>query len=62
MTNKKKTNRKYRLHQLLKKIAIRYSFQQKTVYIPFNLDVLPSPIIELQNNHNYSIQTEIIEA
>ena len=53
-----KQNRRYRLHQRVKKLY-RYSALEKTIYVPFDQEANEEPVIELKNKFNYSIQTEI---
>lgn len=55
-----KVNRRYRLHQKLKNAGIKYSAVCKTIYMPWDFEELKEDIQELQNDHGYQIQTEII--
>jgi hypothetical protein len=54
-----KDNRRYRLHQKLRKAAVRFSSNSKTVFLPFDSDLQNRDIKELQNEYNYQIQMEI---
>lgn len=51
-----KNNRKYRLHQKLKKKLIKYSSAKKTVFVPAGKEVDNSDVLELQSKFNYTIQ------
>ncbi|HLF51888.1 hypothetical protein [Flavobacterium sp.] len=52
-------NRRYRLHQKIKRAAFRYASRNKTVYVPANSDLQNNDVIELKNKHGYCIQLEI---
>lgn len=54
-----KDNRRYRLHQKLRKADVRFSSNSKTVFLPFDSDLQNRDIKELQNEYNYQIQMEI---
>jgi hypothetical protein len=54
-----KSNRKYRLHQKLKKAGVRYNPNLKTIYVPWNFEMENKDLKELQNNYCYQIQLEI---
>lgn len=54
-----KENRRYRLHQKLKKANVRFSSNSKTVFVPFDYELQNKDIKELQNEYNYQIQLEI---
>lgn len=54
-----KDNRRYRLHQKLRKAEIRFSSSSKTVFVPFDNDLQNKDVKELQNEYNYQIQLEI---
>lgn len=56
---KPKTNRKYRLHQKIKKAGFRYTPSLKTVYANFDYGNDNKDIIELQNDFAYQVQLEI---
>jgi len=52
-------NRRYRLHQKLRKADVRFRCSSKTVFVPFDYDLQNRDIKELQNEYNYQIQLEI---
>ncbi|OXE99993.1 hypothetical protein BC749_108174 [Flavobacterium araucananum] len=52
-------NRRYRLHQKLRRANVRFSSNLKTVFVPFDNDLQNRDIKELQNEYNYQIQLEI---
>lgn len=54
-----KDNRRYRLHQKIRKAGVRFSSNSKTVFLPFDNDLQNRDIKELQNEYNYQIQLEI---
>ncbi|MCV9934438.1 hypothetical protein OIU80_19330 [Flavobacterium sp. LS1R47] len=54
-----KENRRYRLHQKIGKVGVRYNSNLKTIYVPFDDDLQNKDILELQKNFNYQIQLEI---
>ena len=54
-----KENRRYRLHQKLRKAGVRFSSNIKTVFVPYNDDLQNKDIKELQKIYNYQIQFEI---
>lgn len=54
-----KENRRYRLHQKIGKVGVRYNSNLKTIYFPFDDDLQNKDILELQKNFNYQIQLEI---
>ncbi len=57
-TDKKKTNRRYRLHRKIKGIY-RFSVRQKTIFVP-DLDYMTNKaLVELHEKFNYQIQFEI---
>lgn len=58
--SKKIKNRKYYLHQKIKKLNFKYNSSEKTIYIPFNNDIESKYIEELKQNFNYSIQITIV--
>ena len=54
----KRTNRRYYLHQKIKK-DYKYNPVTKTIFAPYN-EVINNPYIdELTNNYQYTIQLEI---
>ena len=55
---KKKTNRRYYLHQKIKE-QFRYSALKRTVYISCFRDIDNDQVLELRDRFGYSIQTEI---
>ena len=54
-----KENRRYRLHQKLKKAQVKYNPTSMTMYVPFDVESQNKDIIELQMNYSYQIQFEI---
>lgn len=52
-------NRRYRLHQKLKKAGVRFDSDIKTVYVPYDDALQNKDMKELQNKFNYQIQFEI---
>lgn len=54
-----KENRRYRLHQKLRKAGVRFNPSIKTVFVPHDDDLLNKDIKELQKIYNYQIQLEI---
>jgi hypothetical protein len=54
-----KENRRYRLHQKLRKAGVRFDSDIKTVYVPYDDALQNKDMRELQNNFNYQIQFEI---
>ena len=54
-----KENRRYRLHQKLRKVGVRFSANIKNVFVPYNDDLQNKDIKELQKIYNYQIQFEI---
>lgn len=54
-----KENRRYRLHQKLRKAGVRFNSNIHTVYVPYDDDLQNKDIIELQKKYNYQIQLEI---
>lgn len=54
-----KENRRYRLHQKLRKAGVRFSSNIKTVFVPYDDDLQNRDIKELQKIYNYQIQFEI---
>jgi hypothetical protein len=54
-----KENRRYRLHQKLRKAGVRFNPNIKTVYVPYDDALQNKDMRELQNNFNYQIQFEI---
>ncbi len=54
-----KENRRYRLHQKLRKAGVRFSANIKTVFVPYDDDLQNRDIKELQKIYNYQIQFEI---
>ena len=59
MSKLKKVNRKYRLHQKLRKFKIAYSSIDKTIFYDVNKEIDNLDIQELVSNHNYIIQLQI---
>lgn len=60
---KTRNRKRYRLHSQLRKEKVkglRLESRQRTVYIPYTLKDLPQPLIELQREFGYGIQTYII--
>ncbi|SHM72340.1 hypothetical protein SAMN05444484_108243 [Flavobacterium chilense] len=58
VTEKKKQNRRYRLHRKIKELY-RYQSSSKIIYVPSTDDLTNKDLRELYENHNYSIQFEI---
>lgn len=56
--SKKRLYRKYRLHQKIKGLY-RFKSSCKTIFVPYDDDLLNKHLLELQNNYNYQIQLEI---
>lgn len=54
-----KENRRYRLHQKIGRVGVRYNPNLKTIYVPFDDDLQNKDILELQKKFNYQIQLEI---
>lgn len=54
-----KENRRYRLHQKLRKAGVRFTSNIKTVFVPYDHDLQNEDIKELQKVYNYQIQFEI---
>lgn len=54
-----KENRRYRLHQKLRKAGVRFTSNIKTVFVPYDDDLQNEDIKELQKVYNYQIQFEI---
>ena len=54
-----KINRRYRLHQKLRRAGLRYSAMLRTVYVPWNFEIENADLKELQNDFSYQIQFEI---
>lgn len=54
-----KVNRRYRLHQKLIKLGLRYNPNLKTIYVPWDFEMENKDLKELQNNYCYQIQLEI---
>jgi hypothetical protein len=54
-----KENRRYRLHQKLVRVGVRYNPNVKTIYVPFTDNLQNKDILELQRNYNYQIQLEL---
>lgn len=54
-----KENRRYRLHQKLRKAGVKFKSNIKTVFVPYDDDLQNKDIIELQKSYNYQIQLEI---
>lgn len=59
MIRTKKINRRYRLHQKLRKVGLRYSIAHRTIYVPWNFEIENADLKELQNDFSYQIQFEI---
>mgnify|MGYP007094616139 FL=1 len=54
-----KRNRRYRLHQKLRRAGLRYSATLRTVYVPWNFEIENADLKELQDDFSYQIQFEI---
>lgn len=54
-----KRNRRYRLHQKLRRAGFRYSATLRTVYVQWNFEIENADLKELQNDFSYQIQFEI---
>ena len=59
MIRTSKRNRRYRLHQKLRRAGLRYSAMLRTVYVPWNFEIENADLKELQNDFSYQIQFEI---
>lgn len=57
----KEQNRRYRLHQKIKKLFVCYA-KKKTVIVPFDWDLQNVFVLELRDRFNYNIQFSIISA
>lgn len=54
-----KRNRRYRLHQKLRRAGLRYSATIRTIYVPWNFEIENADLKELQDDFSYQIQFEI---
>ena len=54
-----KRNRRYRLHQKLRRAGLRYSATIRTIYVPWNFEIENADLKELQKDFSYQIQFEI---
>lgn len=52
---KSERNRRYRLHQKIKKLY-KYSPGQKTIYVAYSEELQNPDVAELCNNYNYPVQ------
>lgn len=59
MIRTSKRNRRYRLHQKLRRAGLRYSAMLRTIYVPWNFEIDNADLKELQNDFSYQIQFEI---
>ena len=59
MIRTSKINRRYRLHQKLKRAGLRYSAMLRTIYVPWDFEMENDDLKELQNDFSYQIQFEI---
>lgn len=59
MIQTSKRNRRYRLHQKLRRAGLRYSAMLRTVYVPWNFEIENADLKELQDDFSYQIQFEI---
>ena len=59
MIRPQKINRRYRLHQKLKRAGLRYSATLRTIYVPWNFEIENADLKELQDDFSYQIQFEI---
>ena len=59
MIRTSKRNRRYRLHQKLRRAGLRYSPTLRTVYVPWNFEIENADLKELQKDFSYQIQFEI---
>ena len=59
MIRTQKINRRYRLHQKLRRAGLRYSAMLRTVYVPWNFEIENADLKELQDDFSYQIQFEI---
>ena len=59
MIRTSKRNRRYRLHQKIRRAGLRYSATLRTVYVPWNFEIGNADLKELQNDFSYQIQFEI---
>lgn len=56
----KHNQRRYRLHQLIKKLGYRYHAKQKTVFVSFATEAVHQHVEELRDKFNYNVQFEIV--
>lgn len=59
MIRTQKINRRYRLHQKLRRVGLRYNATLRTIYVPWNFEMENADLKELQNDYSYQIQFEI---
>lgn len=59
MIRTQKINRRYRLHQKLRRAVLRYSAKLRTIYVPWNFEIENADLKELQKDFSYQIQFEI---
>jgi len=59
MIRTSKINRRYRLHQKLKRAGLKYSAMLRTIYVPWDFEMENDDLKELQNDFSYQIQFEI---
>lgn len=59
MIRNSKINRRYRLHQKLRRVGLRYNATLRTIYVPWNFEIENTDLKELQNDYSYQIQFEI---
>lgn len=52
------TNRRYRLHQKIKRFC-SYNPRKKTMYVPYNAE-MNKDVEELSQNYGYCVQLEIV--
>ena len=59
MIRTSKRNRRYRLHQKIRRAGLRYSATIRTIYVPWNFEIENADLKELQKDFSYQIQFEI---
>ena len=59
MKTDSKTNRRYYLHQIIKRVGFKYDAHARTVFVHWNYNNNNKFITELRENHQYNVQTEI---
>lgn len=53
--------KQYRLHRKVKNLGFSCNARKREVLVNSNIDILPSPVRELQTIFKYNIQTSIPE-